>query len=73
MVQRIARGAFALVFAATLLSLGACTRTQNYMATGAALGAGGGAIVAAATGGGIVGGAIVGGALGTGAGYIMSR
>jgi hypothetical protein len=43
------------------------------MATGAALGASGGVIVAAATGGSLIGGAIVGGALGTGAGYITSR
>ena len=73
MVQRIGKAVLALVFAASLLSVGACTRTQNYMATGGALGAGGGAIVAAATGGAVVGGAIVGGAIGTGAGYIMSR
>lgn len=73
MVQRIGRASLALVFGLSLLSAGACSRTQQYLATGAAVGAGGGAIVAAATGGSLVGGAIVGGALGTGGGYVMSR
>ncbi len=69
----IGKAALAAVLGLTLLATGACTRTQNYMATGGALGAGGGAVVAAATGGTVVGGAIVGGAIGTGAGYIASR
>jgi osmotically inducible lipoprotein OsmB len=62
-----------LIIGLSLLSAGGCTRTQNYMATGAGLGAAGGTLVAATTGGALVGGALVGGALGTGAGYIMSR
>jgi osmotically inducible lipoprotein OsmB len=69
----IGKAALAAIFGLSLLATGACTRTQNYMATGGALGAGGGAVVAAATGGAVVGGAIVGGAIGTGAGYIASR
>jgi osmotically inducible lipoprotein OsmB len=73
MVQRIGRAGLMLVFGLTLLSAGACSRTQQYMATGAAVGAGGGAIVAAAAGGSVVGGALVGGALGTGSGYILAR
>lgn len=73
MVRSLGKASLALVFAFTLLASGACTRTQQYLATGAAVGAGGGAIVAAATGGSVVGGAIVGGALGTGGGYILSR
>ncbi len=70
MVMRI--GLVAL-FALSLLGMGACSRTQQYLATGAAIGVGGGAVVAAATGGSVIGGAIVGGALGTGGGYIASR
>ncbi len=73
MVQRFGKAGLALAFALGLLSAGACTRTQQYLATGAAVGAGGGAIVAAATGGSLLGGAIVGGALGTGGGYVLSR
>jgi osmotically inducible lipoprotein OsmB len=73
MVCSIGKAGLALVFALGLLSAGACSRTQQYLATGAAVGAGGGAVVAAATGGSVVGGAIVGGALGTGGGYILSR
>lgn len=73
MNRYVIKPALAAVFAASLMSAGACSRTQQYMATGGALGAGGGAVVAAATGGTVVGGAIVGGALGTGAGYVMSR
>ena len=57
MTKGIGKAALALVFGASLLATGACTRTQNYMATG----------------GGVLGGAIVGGAIGTGAGYIASR
>jgi osmotically inducible lipoprotein OsmB len=73
MIQGIGRAGLAAILGLILLSAGACTRTQNYMATGGGLGAGGGAVVAAATGGSVLGGAIVGGAIGTGAGYIASR
>jgi hypothetical protein len=73
MVQRIGKAAIAVAFGLSLLSAGACSRTQQYLATGAAIGVGGGALVAAAAGGSVVGGAIVGGALGTGGGYIASR
>lgn len=73
MVWSIGKASLAAVFALSLLSAGACTRTQQYMATGAAVGAGGGAVVAAATGGSAIGGAILGGALGTGGGYVLSR
>ena len=67
------RTALAVVLSLGLLGSGACTRTQNYMATGGGLGAAGGAVVSAATGGSLLGGAVVGGAIGTGAGYIASR
>jgi len=67
------KAALAGILALVLLQAGACTRTQQVMGTGAGLGAGGGAIVAAATGGSMLGGALVGGLLGTGAGYIAAR
>ena len=69
----VGRTALAVVLSLGLLASGACTRTQNYMATGGGLGAAGGAVVSAATGGSVLGGAVVGGAIGTGAGYIASR
>jgi hypothetical protein len=73
MVSRIGKLAAATALGLALLAGGGCSRTQQYMATGAAIGAGGGAIVAAATGGAVLGGAIVGGALGTGGGYVAGR
>ncbi len=71
--MRFGKTGIAAVFACGLILAGGCSRTQQYLATGAAIGAGGGAIVAAVAGGSVVGGAIVGGALGTGGGYIASR
>lgn len=73
MVQRIGKASLAAVLGFSLLGAGACSRTQQYLATGAAVGAGGGAVVAAAAGGTVLGGAIVGSALGTAGGYVMSR
>jgi osmotically inducible lipoprotein OsmB len=73
MVMRIGKAGVAALIACSLLAVGGCSATQRYMATGAALGIGGGAIVAAAVGGSVVGGAVVGGALGTGGGFVLSR
>ncbi len=73
MVARIGKAGLAAVLACGLVAAGGCSRTQQYLATGAVIGVGGGALVAAATGGTVLGGAIVGGALGTGGGYIASR
>jgi osmotically inducible lipoprotein OsmB len=73
MVRRIGKAGLAAMIACGLAMAGGCSRTQQYLATGAAIGVGGGAIVAAAAGGSVIGGAIVGGALGTGGGYIASR
>jgi hypothetical protein len=73
MVTSFGRAGFAAVLGGLLLLTAGCSRTQTYLATGAAIGVGGGALVAAASGGSVVGGAIVGGALGTGGGYIASR
>ena len=73
MIQRIGSAGLAAIFALSLLATGACTRTQQYMASGGAIGAGGGAVVAAATGGTVLGGALIGGALGTAGGYIASH
>ncbi len=71
--MRIRKTGLVAVLGLSLLGTGACTHTQQFMASGAALGVGGGALVAAATGGTVLGGAIIGGALGTGTGYILSR
>jgi osmotically inducible lipoprotein OsmB len=65
--------ALAVLASLSLVTAGACTRTQQYVGTGAALGAGGGAIIGAATGGSAVGGALIGGAVGAGTGYVLSR
>jgi hypothetical protein len=73
MVMRFGKGGLAAILVSGLVFAGGCSRTQQYLATGAAIGVGGGAVVAAAAGGSIVGGAIVGGALGTAGGYIASR
>ena len=59
--------------AAGLLTLGACTKTQRYAATGGAIGAGTGAVVAGAAGGSVAGGAIIGGAAGAIGGAILSK
>jgi len=73
MLHRIGNALLLFAIGFSLIVAGGCTRTQNYMATGAGLGAAGGTIVAATAGGALVGGALVGAALGTGAGYIASR
>lgn len=73
MVLRIGKAALAAALGLSLLSSAACTHTQATMGTGAALGVGGGALVAAAAGGSVLGGAIVGGALGTGAGFLIAQ
>ncbi len=73
MVTRFGKAGLAAVLACGLMAAGGCSRTEQYLATGAAIGAGGGAIVAAATGGAVIGGAIVGGALGTAGGYVASH
>lgn len=73
MIAKSGKAAIALVFCFALLQAGACSRTQQYLAGGAALGAAGGAFIGAAAGGSMLGGAVVGTALGTGGGYIASR
>ena len=72
-MQHTAKVISALALTASLVAAGACTRTEQNVATGAGLGAAGGAIVGAATGGSAVGGAVIGGAAGAGAGYLVSQ
>lgn len=62
-----------LTLATCLMALGACTKTQRYAATGGAIGAGTGAVIAGAAGGSVAGGAIVGGAAGAVGGAILSK
>ena len=73
MARTIGRAALVIVVGVVAIASGGCSRTQHYMATGGGLGAAGGAVVAAATGGSALGGAVLGGAIGTGTGYIASR
>jgi osmotically inducible lipoprotein OsmB len=72
-MRMFGKTALVAVLGLGLVGGGGCSRTQQYMATGGALGAGAGAVVAGATGGTLLGGALVGGALGAGTGYVLSR
>lgn len=73
MIRVSVRAAAIAIVAASLVSLGACTRTQRYAATGGAVGAGTGAIVAGATGGSVAGGAVIGGVAGAVGGAILAK
>lgn len=73
MTRTASRAAVAALLSLSLLSVGACSRTERYTATGAAVGAGGGALIGAATGGSAVGGAVIGGLGGAGVGYCIAR
>ena len=69
-----AAGMLALTVAA--LSLGACSNmnnTQQRALSGAAIGAGAGAVGTAVTGGCVTCGAVVGGVVGTGAGLVYDN
>jgi hypothetical protein len=57
----------------SLITAGACSKTQRYAATGGAIGAAGGALVAGAAGGSVAGGAVVGGAAGAVTGAIVAQ
>jgi len=65
--------AAALVFLAALAGCQSMTERQRSTATGAGIGAAGGAVVGGATGGNPVAGAVVGGAVGAVAGNLWSR
>ena len=73
MTRTIGKAAIAAIMGLSLLTAGACSRTERYTATGGAIGAGSGAIIGAATGGSAVGGAVIGGVVGAGAGYCIAR
>jgi len=73
MTRTASRAALAALMSLSLLTAGACSRTERYTATGAALGAGGGALIAAAADGSVAGGAIIGGVVGGAAGYCIAR
>jgi len=61
---------FALVAA---LGLGACSQTGQRVGTGAAIGAGVGAVGTVVTGGCVACGAVIGGAVGAAGGYIYDQ
>jgi hypothetical protein len=68
--------AFMMMATVAALSLGACTNmnnTQQRALSGAAIGAGAGAVGTAVTGGCVSCGAVVGGAVGAGAGLVYDE
>jgi hypothetical protein len=73
MIRSANRVALAALVGMSLLAAGGCSQTERAVATGAALGAGGGALVGGATGGSVAGGAVVGGVVGAGVGYCVAR
>ena len=73
MTHSIAKMTMTALVGLTLVSAGACTRTQHYTATGAGLGAASGAVIAGATGGSVLGGAAIGGVVGGATGYVLSK
>jgi osmotically inducible lipoprotein OsmB len=73
MTRTIGKTVFAAFLGVSLLAAGACTRTERYAATGGAIGAGTGAVVAGATGGNVLAGAAVGGAVGAVGGAVVSK
>jgi osmotically inducible lipoprotein OsmB len=66
------KAACAATIGLSLLAAG-CSQTQRYTATGAALGAGGGAIIAGATGGSAAAGAVIGGVAGGATGWCIAK
>ena len=71
--RRTSTAVLAALTFSSLIALGACTKTQEYAATGGAIGAVGGAGIAAATGGSVVGGALIGGAAGAVTGAVVAQ
>jgi osmotically inducible lipoprotein OsmB len=67
------RSAVAAVMLLTLAGCSGMNNTQQKMLSGGAIGAAGGAVVTALTGGCIWCGAAIGGAVGTGAGYVIAQ
>lgn len=67
------RPVLAAALAASLLALGACTKTERYAATGGAIGAGTGAVIAGASGGSVAAGAVIGGAAGAVGGAVLAQ
>ena len=62
-----------MLFSLTLVGCSGMNNTQQKMMSGGAIGAAGGAVVTALTGGCIWCGAAIGGAVGTGAGYVIAQ
>lgn len=73
MIRSASKTAVAVLLGVSLIGAGACTRTQQYVGTGAAVGAVTGGVIGAATGGSTLGGAVIGGVGGAGVGYLLSR
>ena len=73
MTRTASKAAMAALLGFSLLAAGACTRTQQYAATGAGLGAAGGAVIGAATGGSALTGAVIGGTAGAVTGGVLAQ
>jgi hypothetical protein len=73
MTRTASKAAMAALLGLSLLATGACTRTQQYAATGAGLGAAGGAVIGAATGGNALTGAVIGGTAGAVTGVVLAQ
>jgi hypothetical protein len=73
MIRTASKATAAALLGLSLLVAGACSKTQQYAATGGALGAAGGAIIGGATGGSAVGGAVIGGAAGAVTGVVLAQ
>jgi osmotically inducible lipoprotein OsmB len=73
MIGTASKAAVAALFGLSLLTAGACSKTQQYAATGGVIGAAGGAAIAGASGGSVAGGAVIGGAAGAVTGAIVAQ
>lgn len=71
MISQIAEKHEMLVAVSIVALMAGCTQVGPRTQKGALIGAGGGAVVAAATGGSVLTGAVVGTALGAGVGYMQ--
>ena len=67
------RAFMAAILGVSLLAAGACTRTERYAATGAGVGAVGGAVIAGATGGTVLTGTAIGAGVGAVGGAVAAQ
>jgi hypothetical protein len=73
MTRTASKTIVAAVLGVALIGAGACTRTERYAATGAGVGAVGGAVVAGATGGNVLAGSVIGAGAGAIGGALVAQ